>query len=367
MLNKMTPIVKIIGNYCNLRCKYCFYHGQDQSTINIMSDNLLEKFIEEYTGLYENNLTFNWHGGEPLLAGLPFFEKVVDLQNRYKKNYQSIHNTIQTNATLINDKWAEFFKEHDFRIGVSIDGTEKNHNQFRGHNYDGQGSFKETVRGIKILQKHGIKVGIIQTVTHANIEHTQENFNFFFDDLGVMSLGVNVYLDFKDRNKEMINQSVSNKDFVTLLKDYIDLWLSRDDPTIQIREIDNFLAGVVRKEAPSCNFHGSCTDFFCVDYDGKIYASCDRFSGQQKMFIGDLNKHPLSEILDYFNKSECKLKINSLPDDCILCEWRQFCHNGCTYHRIGRIDGKYYYCETRKEIFGYLRKKLKTYGLIKDV
>ncbi|MDD3735445.1 MAG: radical SAM protein [Candidatus Pacebacteria bacterium] len=358
MSDKMTPIIKIVGDYCNLRCKYCFYHGKDQSAVNIMSYSLLEKFIKEYTNLYENNLTFNWHGGEPLLAGLPFFKEIVNLQNIYKRNDQIIRNTVQTNATLINNEWAEFFKEYNFRIGVSIDGPEKSHNQFRRYNNQ-KGSFKETVRGVKTLKKYGIKVGVIQTVTRENIEYAQENFNFFFSDLGIKNLGVNAYFDSIGSNKEMINQSVSNEDFIFLLKNYIDLWLIRDDPTIRIREIDNFIAGAIEKQAASCNFNGSCTKFFCVNCDGKVYSSCDRFSEQQEMFIGDLKQQPLAEVLNHFNESECKLKINSLPDDCIFCEWKQFCHNGCTYHRIGGINGKYYYCEVRKEIFNYLRKKIR--------
>ncbi|MDD2677881.1 MAG: radical SAM protein [Candidatus Pacebacteria bacterium] len=354
----MTPIIKIVGNYCNLRCMYCFYYGKDQSTVTIMSHRILEKFIEEYTKLYEGNLTFNWHGGEPLLAGLPFFKEIVNLQGIYKRSGQIIRNTVQTNATLINDEWGKFFKEYNFHIGVSIDGAEKSHSQFRRHNNQ-EGSFKETVRGIKVLQKYGIKVGIIQTVTRENIEYAQENFNFFFNDLDIKSLGINAYLDIMGNNKKMINQSVSNEDFAFLLKSYIDLWLIRDDPTIQIREIDNFIAGIMEKQVTSCNFNGSCTKFFCINYDGKIYSSCDRFSGQQKMFIGNLDQQPLLEILDHFSKSKVKLRINSLPNDCIFCEWRQVCHNGCTYHRIGGIDGKYYYCKTRKEIFSYLREKIK--------
>ncbi len=363
MSDKMTPIIKIVGDYCNLRCMYCFYHGKDQSTLTIMSYGLLEKLIKEYTKLYEGNLTFNWHGGEPLLAGLPFFKEIVNLQDIYKRNGQIIRNTVQTNATLINNEWAEFFKRCNFHIGVSIDGAEKSHNRFRRNNNQ-EGSFKETVSGIKILQKYDIKVGIIQTVTRENIKYTQENFNFFFNDLGIKSLGINAYLDIMGNNKKMIDQSVSNEDFAFFLKSYIDLWLIRDDSTVQIREIDNFIAGIMEKQVTSCNFNGSCTKFFCINYNGKIYSSCDRFSGQQEMFIGNLNQESLLEILNQFDKNKCKLRINSLPDNCIFCEWKQVCHNGCTYHRMGGIDGKYYYCKARKEIFSYLREKIRsTYKL----
>ena len=79
------PIIKVVSDFCNLRCRYCFYNTRDQLTRTVMSDELLEKFVVEYMELFSGHLFFIWHGGEPLLASLPFFERIVELQREHLK------------------------------------------------------------------------------------------------------------------------------------------------------------------------------------------------------------------------------------------------------------------------------------------
>lgn len=353
----ITPIIKVVGDYCNLRCWYCFYNARDQSTPCVMSDELLEKFIREYMELFSGNLKFIWHGGEPLLAGLPFFKKIINLQTKYLKNGQKIQNNIQTNGVLIDVNWAKFFKEYDFKVGISLDGAKESHNRFR-KNGNNAGSFDSVTRGIKILRDHGVKLGIIQTVTRDNIVRAKKDFDFFSNALGVHGWGINIFLDIAKINKAMKHQSVSNKDLIAFLETYIDLWLGKNDCNLKIREIENFAAGVFGKTAFNCSFNGSCARFFCLDYDGKIYP-CDRFSHNPEFSFGDLNRESFSGILNGFQRIKYAKDVISLHPDCAVCEWKNACHNGCAANRIGGIRGKYYYCETRKTIFSYLREKIK--------
>lgn len=164
----LTPIVKVVGNYCNNRCGYCFYHGLDQASHKRMSFELLESFMRQHVKLVPGNLSFIWHGGEPLLAGLDFFQEVVRLQRLLVSQDRSVRNSVQTNGTLITDEWAVFFRENKFGVGVSLDGEVESHDRFRV-THTGRGTFNNTMRGIKILRKHGIKLSVIQTVTHANV------------------------------------------------------------------------------------------------------------------------------------------------------------------------------------------------------
>lgn len=117
----MTPIVKMVGDYCNLKCAYCFYNQNDQSARHVMDVALLEKFLSEYLDLYDGKLKFVWHGGEPLRAGLPFFEKIIEFQEKYAKRTQEIANLIQTNATLITENWAKFFLKHNFKAHTGVE------------------------------------------------------------------------------------------------------------------------------------------------------------------------------------------------------------------------------------------------------
>src|ERR1035437_2076458 len=121
----MITIVKPIGNFCNLRCIYCFYSHLDQSKLKKMSDVLLEKLIRDLSEVSDKNVIILWHGGEPLLAGLDFYKKAVEEQSKYP----SVHfeNRLQTNATLMNEEWIMFFKQNNFGIGVSLDGIRQLH------------------------------------------------------------------------------------------------------------------------------------------------------------------------------------------------------------------------------------------------
>lgn len=353
----MVPIIKVVGNFCNLRCKYCFYSTTNQSKAHCMSYELLEKFLVEYFQLFTKHPMFIWHGGEPLLAGLSFFEKIVEIQSRVAKNNSAIQNFIQTNATLVNKKWARFFKKHNFKVGVSLDGNEKSHNQFRKDS-GGKGSFNQVMRGIKILRDYGINPGIIQTLTVNNLSQTKENFDFFTNVAKVKGWSTNIYLDINNTNKAMLGQGLTNKQLSAFLIEQINLWLEYDSSQLKIREIENFISAMFNKKASSCAFNGLCDRYFCLEYDGKIYP-CDRSSGNPDLLLGDISEQSLAEILSGNKRLDYARKTKNLPSKCLSCEWQKSCNNGCTMHRVGGIDGDYYFCHARQEVFSYLRDKMK--------
>ena len=154
-------LAKPVSSACNYRCDYCYYTGKE-SVLHVgtgkMSDELLEEYIRQSLAMHGKNarVEFAWHGGEPTLAGIDFYRKAVSLQQRYGKGRQIV-NTMQTNASLLDDNFCRFFKENRFLIGVSIDGPEEIHNIYR-KTTDGQGSFALTMHGIELLKKHGIRL-----------------------------------------------------------------------------------------------------------------------------------------------------------------------------------------------------------------
>jgi uncharacterized protein len=348
----LTPIVKIVGDYCNNRCGYCFYHGLDQTLHRRMSFEMLESFICQHIELVHGNLSFIWHGGEPLLAGLDFFCEIIRLQKLFVPQGRPVRNSVQTNGTLITDEWAKFFKENNFGVGVSLDGDAESHNRFR-ITHSGQETFNNTMRGIKILQKYGIEPSVIQTITQANACHVEKDFKFFTDIAHLSSFGINPYLDFSKSNDYMKGQSLSDDALTKVSTEYVDLWLKRDDDKLRIREVDAYLSGLYEKRANNCSFNGSCHTFYSVDYDGSIFP-CDRLSGNDEFCFGTLSKQNLKEILHTEKWQDFICKTRKLPSDCMECEWKHSCNNGCTAHRVGGIDGKYYFCQSRRDVFSYL-------------
>jgi uncharacterized protein len=284
----LTPIIKVVGDYCNNRCGYCFYHNLDQKLQKRMSFELLKTFMCQHLELVSGNLSFIWHGGEPLLAGLDFFQEVIRLQKLLISVDRSVRNSIQTNGTLITDEWASFFKENDFKVGVSLDGGMESHDRFRV-THAVCGTFNNTVRGIKILRKYDLEPSVIQTITRVNVFRAEEDFRFFVDNLGLSSFGVNPYLDLSKSNEYMQEQSLSNDELTQVLKTYTDLWLRHDDDSLRIREIDNCLAGLCGKRARGCSFNGTCHIFYTINYDGKIYP-CDRLSGNSEFCFGNITE-----------------------------------------------------------------------------
>jgi len=119
----LSLIIKVVST-CNLACRYC---DADIYSNHRMSLDTVSQIITKALD-YADRVEFIWHGGEPLLMGIQFYEKVVELQKRYRRKGQTIENALQTNGTLINQEWVDFFKANDFHVGVSLDGPPEVHN-----------------------------------------------------------------------------------------------------------------------------------------------------------------------------------------------------------------------------------------------
>ena len=344
----MTPIIKAVGNACNLRCGYCFYNGTDQKSMRIMSGELLSQFFGQYLDIFSGKLRFVWHGGEPLLAGIPFYQEALRLQHQFAKSQDVIENMVQTNATLIDDAWAEFFRAYDFKVGVSLDGDQVSHDCFR-RDAGGKGTFQRTVRGIRILKRHGITPGVIQTVSKKNLGNLRSDFRFFAEELGIRGWGINFFEAGSSSYGEISNCGLTDRDVAGIYQILRELWLEKNDSGLCLREIDNVVAGVVGRRAKNCSYNGSCANYFCLDADGRIWP-CDRLSNSSEFLLGDLRSQDLREVLAGAPARAHADKSRQLGSDCVLCQWRGACNNGCTAMRDIKT-GTYQYCKARQEAF----------------
>lgn len=352
---RMTPIIKPVGDYCNQKCTYCFYVRKDQSTPCLLSNALLERFIAEYLGLFDGDLSFIWHGGEPLLAGLPFFERVISLQRAYTRSGQAISNHIQTNATLITAEWASFFKTHGFKVGVSLDGHRESHDLCRVSR-GGGGTFDRVMAGIRHLNDAGVKYGVVKVMTARHLAYIEEDFRFLSDDMKLKQWSINAFVD-RTATSGPWACGLSDADFTIALEQYFALWLARNDRALRIREIENFVCGALNRASGHCTFSGTCTRYFCLNHDGRIFP-CDSFTNDPDSSFGDLGLDSLQDILVGSKRAAFVAAVNEVPAECRQCEWWKVCHNGCTSQRVGTIAGKYYYCGTRREMFEYARALL---------
>jgi uncharacterized protein len=177
---------KPTGATCNLDCKYCFFLSKEMLYPGDrfrMSDQMLETYIRQLLEAQPAaDVNVAWQGGEPTLMGLDFFKRSIDYVEKYRKPGQRILHTMQTNGTLLDDEWCNFFKEHSFLIGLSVDGPKKMHDAYRV-NKAGAGSFDQVMCGWEILRRHSVEVNILCTIHAANADHPLEVYRFFRDEL----------------------------------------------------------------------------------------------------------------------------------------------------------------------------------------
>ena len=121
-------------------------------------------------------VSFAWQGGEPTLLGVDYFRKVVELQKKYA-NGKKIENAFQTNGTLLNDEWCEFFRKNDFLIGLSIDGPRDLHDAYRIDKRR-KPTFDRVMAGVRFLQKHRVRFNTLTCVNRRNMKSGKEVYKF---------------------------------------------------------------------------------------------------------------------------------------------------------------------------------------------
>ena len=192
MVYKQTPprihvLAKPSGATCNLACSYCFFLDKELLYPNSnfrMSDEVLETYIRQLIESHRSpQVTVAWQGGEPTLMGVDFYRRAIAYQDKYRKPGMTFENTMQTNGTLLDDEWCQFFKENNFLIGISIDGPRHLHDTYRVDK-GGKGTFDKVMRGLRLLQKHDVEYNILVTVNQNNADYPLEVYRFLRDEAG---------------------------------------------------------------------------------------------------------------------------------------------------------------------------------------
>jgi len=318
-------MVKPVGSTCNLRCTYCYYLDTPSTTPR-MSDAVLETFISGY--IAAGGISFVWHGGEPTLAGLDFYRRVVELQRKYLPEGQTVWNNLQTNGVLLDDEWCQFLADNHFDIGLSIDGTEWIHDHFRP-DPRGEGSYDAAVGAIKRLQAHGIQPDLLCTVTSTAADHPLE----VYRNLRAFGTGWVEFIPIIIHDGDGLTpESVTGEAYGRFLTEIFDEWLLNDLGTTAVQlfaETANTLGG----GAPGlCWLAPTCGRALVVEADGSVY-SCDHFVRSQ-FRIGDVSN--LSEAANCPTQQVFGQAKANLPGKCRDCPWLALCNGGCPKDRFGK-------------------------------
>jgi len=354
--------VKPVGARCNLRCSYCYYMEKDTllqgSGVFRMSDEVLEEYVRQHVEASGGQeLFFSWHGGEPTLAGIDFFRKVMTIQRRLAPEGCRVTNGMQTNATLIDEEWGRFLREEGFYVGVSLDGPERFHNGNRKR-ADSSGTFAEVMRGLDILRAEGVQHEILCVVNSENVHAPLEVYRFF-KSLGVPFISFLPLVEQKDYSDAGVTaRSVRPADFGKFLSVIFDEWIEKDIGKIKIQIFEEALRTAFGQEHTLCIFKPVCGAVPVVEMNGDFY-SCDHYVDEEHL-IGNIMNSSLNSLLDHPRQTAFgEAKKSVLPRYCIDCEVLEMCHGECPRNRfIKTPDGEpglNYLCEGYRQFFNHCR------------
>jgi len=330
-------MLKPRGPVCNLECAYCFYLRKEAMYPYAsfrMSDELLESFTHQYIQAQNvPEITFAWQGGEPTLMGLDFFRKAVDYQRKYHQVGQKINNSLQTNAILLDDEWCQFFKQHNFLLGVSLDGPQELHDIYR-LDKGGQPTFERVVRGINLLQKHRVAFNILACVNDRTAQYPLDVYHFLRDDVGATYIQfIPIVENISDPVQPTSARSVTGSVYGQFLNTIFDEWVQNDVSKIFVQIFDVALAAWSGFRPGLCVHEATCGQALAMEHNGDLY-SCDHYvdSGH---FLGSMNDHSLVELINLPQQRQFgRDKKASLPRQCRKCCVRFACNGGCPKDRF---------------------------------
>ena len=371
-------MAKPVGSFCNLRCSYCYYLKADEqhpiAREYLMSDEVLEKFIREYI---QNNpagtIPFTWHGGEPTLAGLPFFRRAAELQRKYLPAGKTVWNNLQTNGTLLTDEWCAFLAENHWDVGLSIDGSAAVHDKYR-RDAGGQATFERVRKACLRLKRHGVLPDLLCTVTadsaadplavyrglreletgwvqfipivrwtkaDGSIRDTAENAGLTADTGAVPHIGFASAagsVPGTGSAPPVTPESVTGKAFGKFLCTVFDEWASIDIGRIDVQLFAETCEMIAGGEPRLCTLGETCGRVLVLEADGSVYA-CDHFV-QPEYRLGSILEQNLAELADLpAQLAFGQAKRDMLPAKCRACSWLRLCRGGCLKDRYSPAAG----------------------------
>ncbi len=357
-------LMKPASSRCNLNCSYCFYLSKQAlypwRDHPELTPETFEALIKQYVPLSTPHLSFMWQGGEPTMMGLPFFEKVVELEVRYAwkvspVNPPPVSNAIQTNGTLLNDDWARFFSRSGFLVGVSLDGPREMHDRYRVDR-NGRGAYDKVMTGIECLQRHNVPFNILTVVSQANVERPRELLHWLVEQ-GFTHLQFIPCMEVQPgcncaAEGGITEESITPDQWGRFLIEVFESWLEIGVDRVRVRWLDNLAQMLWGFPSEACLLSPNC-GYVLMEHNGDCYP-CDFFV-EEEWRLGNIHSTSLLEMLegDRFRRfSQAKAHLHP---DCVECPWLTLCYGECPRYRVtnvGKAENSLpYFCQSYKQFF----------------
>jgi uncharacterized protein len=328
----MNVIIKVVSD-CNMSCVYCYERERNKKRLRMTLDNIeviMQKLSDYYLKNNSSRINFVWHGGEPLLLGIDFFKQVILMQNRIFKNDLQWSNSLQTNLTLFDDGALKFLKEYknDFSVGVSFDFSGKERVTRNGK------SVRNTVaRNMNKLYANGLPVSIVTVLTHANLKHLDEIYDF------IKSNNVEVRFLWEinfPKGRANRKRTISPKEYLNALSKLIERWWNNGDAQgviVNAMDIVNKLLG--NNSGSICKYSNNCQEGnLFIMMDGAVLP-CDHCFTEEYSY-GNIFEQPIEEILSSPVRQHCLARsLNIREKVCKNCDVLDYCVGGCPALSVG--------------------------------
>lgn len=361
----MTVIAKPTGAGCNLDCQYCFFLSKEllyDVPRQLMSEETLRVYVQRFLEASpDGEVTMLWQGGEPTLRGLDFFRRAVELCEELRRPAQRVGHALQTNGTLIDERWARFLRQEDFLVGVSVDGPRRLHDAYRV-NRAGRGTHALVVRGWEHLQRAGVRCNVLCTVHAANQDHGVEVYRYLRDGLGARFVQFipivervprrdleaaeagwrgqdGARLLYRQAGQSTTSRSVLPERYGDFLSAVFDEWVAHDVGTVFVQDFDTALSALFGIHS-SCVHAPQCGNNLALEFNGDVY-TCDHWV-EPDWLLGSVVRSPFDELVDSPRMRRfARKKQAELTGQCRRCPFLRLCWGGCPKDRFTTsVDGE---------------------------
>lgn len=354
-------IILKLTTECNLRCTYCSEGNQEPSRLD---ESVFYKVVDDLpqllTVIKDDKVDFLFHGGEPLLYGQEALSKLMEYA---RKNLPDIETKflMQTNGTLINERWISFFKEEQISVGVSIDGYDEIHDKYR-RTKQNEPTAQLVFNNIEKMQNAGICVGTLMVVNSEDGISAEKLYDFI----------CNYHLNMKIHSVVPCGRASGREDtdkvyeqYLALLRQLLDIILKKN-MQVSVQPLDALLDGILGlSHMRECSYNGKCgSGLLCVYPDGEV-GFCGRDNLSRQFIYGSIKDKTILELYQSSNAQFIRSRQAFLEkNDCLNCKEWELCHGGCAYEAFNSFDtllAKNAHCQQWREFIHYLR----TEGLFK--
>ena len=381
-------MAKPTGAICNLDCEYCFflskemlYPGSRFRMAGELQEIYLRQLLEAHATVPE--VVVAWQGGEPTLMGLDFFRRSIELQQKYARPGQLVLNTLQTNATLLDDEWGAFLKEHNVLVGVSVDGPRELHDAYRVDK-GGKPTFDRVMNGLDVLNRHKVDWNVLTTVHAVNGDHGRGVYRFLRDQLGATFIqfipiieratdetfqiadsgwgsGVHGRPLYTQEGSLVTHRSVGPQQFGRFMIDVFEDWVRHDIGTVYVQMFDTALANFYGEGGGMCVHAETCGEQLALEHNGDLY-SCDHYV-EPGFLLGNIGERTMLELVALPQQRKFgQDKRDTLTQFCLDCDVLIACNGGCPKDRFATSPygevGQHYLCPGYQEFFRHIRQPM---------